>query len=55
MYPMVLALFTFGFSLFEKVKKEQYVIGITNSKTKKLMIQFINQMCNPVALVSKKG
>lgn len=33
-----LALLVLAFSLIEKTKKEQFVIGITNAKTKKLMI-----------------
>ena len=55
--PQVIALsaLVFAFAAVEKVKKEQFVVGATNSKTKKLMIQVINQMTNPVALVSKKG
>jgi c-di-AMP phosphodiesterase-like protein len=51
----VLALFTLAFGLLEKTKKEEFVIGTTNSKTKKLSLQLINQMPNPIALVSKKG
>ena len=51
----VLALYVCMFALNEKVRKEQFVIGVTNSKTKKLALQLINHMPTPVALVSKKG
>ena len=30
-------------------------MGITNSKTKKLLIQLLNQIPTPISLVSKKG
>ena len=55
MLTPALAILTFTFSLFEKLKKEQFIIGITNSKTKKQLLQLLNQMTHPVALVSKKG
>lgn len=51
----MLALYVCMFALNEKVRKEQFVIGVTNSKTKKLALQLINHMPTPVALVSKKG
>jgi hypothetical protein len=44
-----------GFALNEKVRKELFVISVTNSKTKKLALQLLNHMPNPVSLVSKKG
>jgi hypothetical protein len=50
-----LCLFVVAFALFEKVAKERFVIGLTNAKTKKLALQLINQIPNPIALVGKKG
>jgi hypothetical protein len=50
-----MACYVVAFALIEKVRKEQFVVGLTNSKTKKLLLQLINQMPNPVTLVSKKG
>lgn len=39
---LALTVFTFAFGAIEKTKKESFVIGTTNSKTKKLMLQVIN-------------
>jgi hypothetical protein len=50
-----LVLFTFTFSLFEKVNKEKFVVGITNAKTKKILLSILNQSPYPIALVSKNG
>ena len=35
---LALLVATFTFSLFEKVRKEQFVIGFTNAKTKKILL-----------------
>jgi hypothetical protein len=50
-----LAIYIMAFSLLEKVNKQKYVVATTNAKTKKLTLQLINQIPNPIALVSKKG
>jgi hypothetical protein len=55
MFTASLALYTVAFGLLEKGQKEQYVVGVTNAKTKKLTLQLVNQMAQPVALVSGKG
>lgn len=50
-----LAIYVMAFSLLEKVNKQKYVVATTNAKTKKLTLQLINQIPNPIALVNKKG
>ena len=42
------------FSLFEKIRKEIFVIGLTNSKAKKQMMRVFNQI-QPTVIVSKEG
>ena len=39
---LALIVLTFTFGAIEKTRKESFVVGITNSKTKKLMLQVIN-------------
>ena len=42
------------FSLFEKIRKEIFVVGLTNSKSKKQMMRVFNQI-HPTVIVSKEG
>jgi len=42
------------FSLFEKTKKEQYIIGLTNAKTKKQLMKYLNQI-TPSVIMNKEG
>jgi hypothetical protein len=51
---MVLVLLVTAFSLYEKTKKELFVIGYTNSKSKKQLTRVFNQVV-PTAIVSKDG
>jgi hypothetical protein len=37
-----LALYVTVFAIFEKVRKEQFVIGYTNAKTKRFTMQLMN-------------
>lgn len=39
-----LALYVTVFAFFEKVRKEQFVIGYTNAKTKRFTMQLLNQL-----------
>ncbi|CDW71528.1 multi-sensor hybrid histidine kinase [Stylonychia lemnae] len=43
------------FTLFEKVRKEQFVISYTNSQTKKLLLSLFNSAPNPTVVVSQDG
>jgi len=43
------------FSVFEKVKKEQFVVYYTHSKTKRTLIQLFNNYPYPVAIVNSQG
>jgi c-di-AMP phosphodiesterase-like protein len=43
------------FSLLEKIKKEHFVINYTNTKTRKVLLNIINQSPFPIVLVDKKG
>jgi len=39
---LAVTVLTFVFGVIEKPRKESFVLGATNSKTKKLMLQVIN-------------
>jgi len=47
-----LVFYVITFTLFEKIKKEQFVIGYTNSQTKKLLLSLFNSANNSVAIIS---
>ena len=48
-------LYVITFAIFEKIKKEQFVIGFTNSQTKKVLLGLFNSSPNPVVIVSSEG
>ena len=48
-------IFTITFGALEKIKKEQFIVGFTNSKTKKIVLGILNQSPNPIVLVGKNG
>jgi fucose 4-O-acetylase-like acetyltransferase len=48
------ALLVFLFALNEKIRKELFVISITNSRTKKQLMRVFNQIA-PSAIVSRDG
>jgi len=50
-----LAVLTVIFALLEKVKKEQFVIYYTHSRTKRTLISLFNSYPYPVAIVSEQG
>ena len=52
---IALMFFTTTFSIFEKVKKEQFVLNNTNGKTKKIVLSLFNASPYPIALVNKEG
>lgn len=48
----MLAFYGFLFACQEKARKEQYVISLTNSKTKKILIGLLNQNQSPIAVIT---
>jgi len=46
------ALFVLTFTLFEKWKKEQFVVAFTNSKAKKLLLSLLNTLPYSIAIVN---
>jgi hypothetical protein len=42
------------FSLNEKIRKESFVLNLTNSKTKKQLMRIFNQI-QPSCIISKDG
>lgn len=48
----VLIAYAFFFGCKEKWKKEQFIIGHTNAKTKKMLFTILNQSPSPIAIVS---
>lgn len=51
---LVLLLFIFIFSVNEKIRKELFIINLTNSKTKKLLMKFFNNS-NARIIITKDG
>jgi len=47
----VMAICAFLFAAQEKPRKEQFVVKMTNAKTKKILIGLMNQNPDPVAVV----
>ena len=47
----VMAMSAFLFACQEKPRKEQFVVKMTNAKTKKILIGLMNQNPDPVAVV----
>lgn len=50
-----LTLFVMAFALFEKVKKEMFVIIYTHSKTKKILTTVFNAQPFPAIIVNNQG
>ncbi|TNV87760.1 hypothetical protein FGO68_gene5455 [Halteria grandinella] len=48
----VLFIYAFFFACIEKWRKEQFIIGHTNAKTKKMLFSLLNQTPSPIAIVS---
>eukprot|EP00347_Sterkiella_histriomuscorum_P018326 403345932 len=48
-------LYVIAFAIFEKIKKEQFVIGYTNSQTKKLLLGLFNAQPHPIVIVGSDG
>ena len=51
----VLTVYVAVFSLFEKAKKEAYVINYTNSKSRKILLSLFNSSPFPICVVTKEG
>jgi hypothetical protein len=51
---LIVSIYTVVFSLNEKVRKEAFIISMTNSKTKKQLMKMFNQNL-PTVILSKSG
>jgi len=52
---VALVFYTAAFGQIEKIKKQSFVLHLTNAKSRKNALQMLEDQAHPVCVVSKEG